>query len=145
MRVWNWRFTMEHQVMAALIRASAAAGRGSGWGWFPAHPRAACHAGVPRSRRGALCRAADRAHLRSIEAPTDGAAVAEGTARQILEASWKWTPIWLPSRRCSARKSKGRLADWRRAANMLGIHLEAADAIGLGPVLYLSNDPEILS
>jgi hypothetical protein len=36
------------------------------------------------------------------------------------------------------------LADWRRAANMLGIHLEAADAIGLGPVLDLSEDPQIL-
>ena len=35
------------------------------------------------------------------------------------------------------------LADWRRAANMLGIHLETADAIGLGPVLDLSEDPEV--
>ena len=35
------------------------------------------------------------------------------------------------------------LADWHRAANMLGIHLETADAIGLGPVLDLSEDPEV--
>jgi len=34
------------------------------------------------------------------------------------------------------------LADWRRAANMLGIHLKTADAIGLGPVLDLSQDPQ---
>jgi hypothetical protein len=35
------------------------------------------------------------------------------------------------------------LADWRRAANMLAIHLEAADAIGLGPLLDLSEDPQM--
>ena len=34
------------------------------------------------------------------------------------------------------------LADWRRAANMLGIHLKTADAIGLGPVLDLMQDPQ---
>jgi len=36
------------------------------------------------------------------------------------------------------------LADWRRAANMLGIHLETANSIGLGPVLDLAEDPQIL-
>ena len=36
------------------------------------------------------------------------------------------------------------LADWRRAANMLGINLKTANAIGLGPVLDLSEDPQIL-
>ena len=36
------------------------------------------------------------------------------------------------------------LAEWRRAANMLGIHRKTADAIGLGPVINLESDPELL-
>ncbi len=36
------------------------------------------------------------------------------------------------------------LADWRRAANMLGIHLATADAIGIGPILDPAADPEAL-
>lgn len=37
------------------------------------------------------------------------------------------------------------LADWRRAAAMLGIELEVADALGIGPVLDMDDDPEPLA
>ena len=33
------------------------------------------------------------------------------------------------------------VAEWKRAANMLGIHQATANAIGLGPVLDEGDDP----
>ena len=36
------------------------------------------------------------------------------------------------------------LADWRRAAAMLGLDLETVDALGIGPVLDMEDDPETL-
>jgi hypothetical protein len=112
---------------------------------------------VPRvsrriSRRGASVEKGVRFAARQIvltcdliEAPTDGAAIAEGTAwadlLAVMEADAELGPIAAMLR---SEIEGTPLADWRRAANMLGIHLETADAIGIGPVLDLSEDPQIL-
>ena len=78
-----------------------------------------------------------------IEAPTDGAAVAEGTAWADLLGVMEGDPDLASITRMLRSEIEGTpLADWRRAANMLGIHLTTADAIGLGPVLELSLDPQ---
>ena len=79
-----------------------------------------------------------------IEAPADGAAVAAGTAwadlLSVLEEDADLAPI---ARMLRSEIEGAPLADWRRAANIMGIHLKTADAIGLGPVLDLSEDPQI--
>ena len=110
---------------------------------------------VPRlsrrlSRRGASVEKGVRFAARQIvltcdliEAPNDGAAVAEGTAWADLLGVMEVDPDLAPIARMLRAEIEGSpLADWRRAANMLGIDLETADAIGLGPVLNLTQDPQ---
>ena len=134
---------MEHQVMAALIRER------SPWSrvWMKLVPRISRRL----SRRGASVEKGVRFAARQIvltcdliEAPSDGAAIAAGTAwvdlLSVMEEDTDLAPI---SRMLRAEIEGSPLADWRRTANMLGIHLETADAIGLGPVLDLSEDPEV--
>ena len=77
-----------------------------------------------------------------IEAPTEGAAIAAGTAwADVIEIMSTDTDL-APIAHMLRSEIEGQpLADWRRAANMLGIHLETANAIGIGPVLDLANDP----
>jgi hypothetical protein len=110
---------------------------------------------VPRisrrlSRRGASVEKGVRFAARQIvltcdliEAPTDGTPIGEGTAwaelLTVMEADADLAPI---AQMLRSEIEGTPLADWRRAANMLGIHLEPADAIGLGPVLDLSEDPQ---
>ena len=133
---------MEHQVMAALTRER------SDWSrvWMKLVPRLSRRL----SRRGASVEKGVRFAARQIvltcdliEAPADGAAIAEGTAwadlLSVMEADTDISPI---ARMLRAEIEGTPLADWRRAANMLGIHLETADAIGLGPVLDLAQDPQ---
>ena len=134
---------MEHQVMAALTRER------SDWSrvWMKLVPRLSRRL----SRRGASVEKGVRFAARQIvltcdliEAPSDGAAIAAGTAwvdlLSVMEEDTDLAPI---SRMLRAEIEGTPLADWRRAANMLGIHLKTADAIGLGPVLDLSEDPEV--
>jgi hypothetical protein len=111
---------------------------------------------VPRisrrlSRRGASVEKGVRFAARQIvltcdliEAPTDGAAISAGTAWADLLSVMAEDADLAPIAAILRSEIEGMpLADWRRAANMLGIHLESADAIGLGPVLDLSEDPQI--
>jgi hypothetical protein len=111
---------------------------------------------VPRisrhlSRRGASVEKGVRFAARQIvltcdliEAPTDGAAIGEGTAwADLLGAMDDDTDLSHIAQMLRSEIEGTPLADWRRAANMLGIHLETADAIGLGPLLDLSEDPEV--
>jgi hypothetical protein len=133
---------MEHQVMAALTRER------SDWSrvWMKLVPR------ITRrlSRRGASVEKGVRFAARQIvltcdliEAPTDGASVTEGTVWADLLGVMEGDADLAPIAQMLRSEIEGTpLADWRRAASMLGIHLETADAIGLGPVLDLSEDPQ---
>ncbi len=65
---------------------------------------------------------------------------------------WKWRELIRPG--ClawmilladyaissSSVRGQAPIADWRRAANMVGSHLYIVDEIGFGPVLDLSED-----
>lgn len=132
---------MEHQVIAALTRER------SGWSrvWMKLVPR------VKRrlSRRGASAEGGVRFAARQIvlscdliEAPTDGAAIAAGSAwadvLAVMEADEALEPI-ADLLRMTIEGAE--VAEWKRAANMLGIHQATANAIGLGPVLDEGDDP----
>ena len=135
---------IEHQVMAALTRER------SDWSrvWMKLVPRISRRL----SRRGASVEKGVRFAARQIvltcdliEAPTDGAAVAAGTAWADLLAVMDSDADLAPIAAMLRSESEGMpLAEWRRAANMLGIHRKTADAIGLGPVINLESDPELL-
>lgn len=133
---------MEHQVMAALIRER------SDWSrvWMKLVPRISRRL----SRRGASVEKGVRFAARQIvltcdliEAPTDGATIADGTVWadviEIMSADADLAPI---AQMLRSEIEGQPIADWRRAANMLGIHLETANAIGIGPVLDLTEDPQ---
>ena len=134
---------MEHQVMAALTRER------SDWSrvWMKLVPRISRRL----SRRGASVEKGVRFAARQfvltcdlIEVPTDGTAIAAGTAWADLLSMMEDDADLAPIARMLRSEIEGQpLADWRRAANMLGIHLETANAIGLGPVLDISDDPTI--
>ena len=132
---------MEHQIMAALTRER------SNWSrvWMKLVPRVSRRL----SRRGASVEKGVRFAARQIvltcdliEAPSDGAAIADGTAwadlLDVMASDADLAPIAAMLR---SEIEGDPLADWRRAANMLGIHLKTADAIGLGPLADLTGDP----
>lgn len=109
---------------------------------------------VPRvsrrlSRRGASVEKGVRFAARQIvltcdliEAHTDGAAIADGTAWADLLGVMASDADLAPIAAMLRSEIEGDpLADWRRAANMLGIHIETADALGLGPLADLTGDP----
>ena len=112
---------------------------------------------VPRihkrsSRRGASVEHGVRFAARQIvlscdliEAPTGGAPVLSGSTWEdvlaVMAADEALSPI---ADLLRATIEGGPLADWRRAANALGIHLATAEAIGLGPILDPVADPEAL-
>jgi hypothetical protein len=136
---------IEHQIMAALTWER------SDWSrvWMKLVPRISRRL----SRRGASVEKGVRFAARQIvltcdliEAPTDGTTIAAGTAwadlLSVMEADTDLAPI---AGMLHTEIEGTPLADWRCAANMLGIHLEAADAIGLGPVLDISEDPEVFA
>ena len=133
---------MEHQVMAALIRERTAWSRV----WMKLVPRISRRL----SRRGASVEKGVRFAARQIvltcdliEVPTDGAPIAEGTAWAELIQAMSADADLAPVAQMLRSEIEGQpLADWRRAAKMLGIHLETADAIGIGPVLDLAQDPQ---
>jgi hypothetical protein len=135
---------MEHQVMAALTRER------SDWSrvWMKLVPRISRRL----SRRGASVEKGVRFAARQIvltcdliEAPGDGASVAVGTAWADLLGLMETDADLAPIATMLRSEIEGTpLADWRRAANMLGIHRETVNAMGLGPVLDLSEDPQSL-
>ena len=129
--------------MAALIRER------NDWSrvWMKLVPRISRRL----SRRGASVEKGIRFAARQIvlscdliEAPTDGAPIHPSSAWADLLAVMGADPQLGPIADMLRTEIEGQpIADWRRAANMLGIHLETADAIGLGPVLDLGDDPEL--
>ena len=134
---------MEHQVMAALTRERSTWSRV----WMKLVPRISRRL----SRRGASVEKGVRFAARQIvltcdliEAPSDGAAVSCGSAwadmLDVMVGDADLAPI---AQMLRSEIEGTALADWRRAANMLGIYLETADAIGLGPVMNLASDPEL--
>jgi hypothetical protein len=135
---------IEHQVMAALTRERTAWSRT----WMKLVPRIHKRS----SRRGASVEHGVRFAARQIvlscdliEAPTDGAAVLSGSTWEgvlaVMAEDEALSPI---ADLLRATIEEEPLADWRRAANMLGIHLATADAIGVGPILDPASDPEAL-
>ena len=132
---------MEHQIMAALTRER------SNWSrvWMKLVPRISRRL----SRRGASVEKGVRFAARQIvltcdliEAPGDGAAIADGTAWADLLGVMASDADLAPIADMLRSEIEGDpLADWRRAANMLGIHIETADALGLGPLADLTGDP----
>ena len=133
---------MEHQVMAALIRERTPWSRV----WMKLVPRISRRL----SRRGASVEKGVRFAARQIvltcdliEAPTDGASVSEGTAWADVIGIMRTDADLAPIAQILRSEIEGQpLADWRRAANMLGIHLDTANAIGIGPVIDLTQDPQ---
>lgn len=135
---------IEHQAVAALTRER------SDWSrvWMKLVPKITKRL----SRRGASSEKGVRFAARQItitcdliEAPTDGGPVPAGGTWADLLAVMGADPQLGPIADMLRAEIEGdTLADWRRAANMLGIELETADAIGLGPVLDLTDDPELL-
>lgn len=135
---------MEHQIMAALTRER------SDWSrvWMKLVPRISRRL----SRRGASVEKGVRFAARQIvltcdliEAPGDGAAIADGTAWADLLGVMSSDPDLAPIAEMLRGEIEGSpLTEWRRAANLLGIHLGTAVAIGLGPVDDLGADPVVL-
>jgi len=132
---------MEHQVMAALTQER------SDWSrvWMKLVPRISRRL----SRRGASVEKGVRFAARQIvltcdliEVPSDGAAIAAGTAwadlLDVMEGDTDLAPI---AQMLRLEIEGSPLAGWKRAANMLGIHKATANAIGLGPVLDEGGDP----
>lgn len=135
---------IEHQVVAALIRERTEWSRV----WMRLVPRITRRA----SRRGASSEKGVRFAARQItltcdliEAPTDGAAIPQaGTWADVL-AVMADDPALAPIADMLRAEIEGSpVADWRRAANMLGVDFATADAIGLGPVLDLDDEPPLM-
>ncbi|MCB1498597.1 MAG: hypothetical protein KDK07_02210 [Bauldia sp.] len=135
---------IEHQVMAALTRERTAWSRV----WMKLVPRIHKRS----SRRGASVEHGVRFAARQIvlscdliEAPTDGAPVVPGSTWEDVLAVMSEDMALSPIADLLRVTIEGQpLADWRRAANALGIHLATADAIGIGLIHDLAGDPEAL-
>lgn len=133
---------IEHQAVAALTRER------SDWSrvWMKLVPKISKR----MSRRGASSEKGVRFAARQItitcdliEAPTDGGSIpAGGTWADLLAVMGADAQLGPIADMLRAEIEGDTIAEWRRAANMLGIELETADAIGLGPVLDLNDDPE---
>lgn len=136
---------IEHQVIAALTRERTAWSRV----WMKLVPR------VKRrlSRRGASAEGGIRFAARQIvltcdliEAPTDGAPIAAGTAWADVLAVMQADPALGPVADMLRSTIVGEpVADWKRAANMLGIHKTTANSIGIGPILDEDEDPAAMA
>lgn len=136
---------IEHQALAALTRER------SDWSrvWMKLVPKITKR----MSRRGASSEKGVRFAARQItitcdliEAPSDGAPIpATGTWADVLAVMAADAQLGPIAEMLRAEIEGEPIADWRRAANMLGIDLETADALGLGPVLDLDDDPEIMT
>lgn len=135
---------IEHQITAALTRERTAWSRV----WMKLVPRIHKRS----SRRGASVEHGVRFAARQIvlscdliEAPTDGAPVLPGSTWEDTLAVMAGDEALSPISDLLRATIEGQpLADLRRAANMLGIHLATADAIGIGPILDPAADPEAL-
>jgi hypothetical protein len=135
---------IEHQIIAALTKDDGA------WSgvWMKLVPR------VKRrlSRRGASSENGVRFAARQIvltcdlvDTPVAGAPIADGTAWTAALAVMATDPAFFDIASLLLAEIEGQpVTDWRRAAAELGIPLEVADQIGIGPVLDLDDDPKPL-
>lgn len=135
---------MEHQVVAALTQEQ------TDWSrvWLKLVPRVSRRL----SRRGATVEKGVRFAARQlvltcdlIEAPAPGAAIAEGSSWHDLLTVMEADDALASFAGVLRAEIEGKpLTDWRRAAIMLGIHRSTANALGIGPILDLDDDPETL-
>lgn len=131
---------MEHQIMAALTRER------SGWSrvWMKLVPRVSRRL----SRRGASVEKGVRFAARQIvltcdliEAPSDGAPIAKGTAWADLLGVMATDADLAPIAAMLRNEIEGApLNEWRRVANMLGIHQNTVNAVGIGPLHDLAGE-----
>lgn len=133
---------MEHQVIGVLTRDDNVWTRA----WMGLVPR------ITRrlSRRGASAENGVRFAARQlvltcdlIDTPAAGATIEPNTGwanvLTAMEADQALHPI---AGMLRAELEGEPITDWRRAAHMLGIPLQVADQIGLGPMLDLASDPQ---
>jgi len=136
---------LEHQIMAALTRERTA--------WSRVFMNLVPIVRTRQSRRGASTEGGVRFAARQIaitcdliEAPVAGGSIPAGGVWQdfltVIAADEDLAPIGQLLRTLIEGDE---LADWRRAANILGIHASTGNALGIGPVLDLADDPESLA
>jgi hypothetical protein len=136
---------MEHQVITALTRDDNAWSRA----WMKLVPR------VTRrlSRRGASSENGVRFAARQlvltcdlVDTPVAGDTIAPNSAWEDVLILMEADPILANIANLLRTEIDGTvLADWRRAAEALGIPLEVANQIGIGPIADLDADPQLLS
>jgi hypothetical protein len=136
---------LEHQIIAALTREHTA--------WSRVFMHLVPVIKARKSRRGASAEGGVRFAARQIaitcdliEAPVAGAAIPNGGTwgdmMTVMSEDEDLAPIGELLRGIIEGDD---MADWRRAANTLGIHQSTANALGIGPVLDLADDPESLA
>ena len=136
---------MEHQVVRALTRDDTAWSRA----WMKLVPR------ITRrlSRRGASAENGVRFAARQlvltcdlVDTPVAGATIAPNSAWGDVLVLMEADPILANIASLLRAEMDGTpLADWHRAAETLGVPLEVANQIGIGPVADLDADPQPLS
>jgi len=135
---------MEHQVVAALTRDDSAWSRA----WMKLVPRITKRL----SRRGASAENGVRFAARQliltcdlVDTPGIGGAIAPNSAWGEVLALMAADDALAPIASILRAEIEGApLADWRRAAATLGVPLDVADQIGIGPVSSLDDDPTTL-
>jgi hypothetical protein len=80
-----------------------------------------------------------------VETPVSGGAVASTSAWGQLLALMDDDAALAGIASLLRAEIEGELADWRRAAETLGVPLEVANQIGIGPVADLDADPQPLA
>jgi hypothetical protein len=80
-----------------------------------------------------------------VDTPSAGAAIPPGSAwAEVLRLMGADTALTGIADLLRSEIEGAPLSDWRRAAAALGIPLEVADQIGIGPVLDFGDDPQPL-
>jgi hypothetical protein len=136
---------MEHQVVRALTRDDTAWSRV----WMKLVPRVTQRL----SRRGASSENGIRFAARQlvltcdlVDTPVAGGTIAPNSAWGDVLVLMEADPILANIASLLRAEMDGTpLADWRRAAETLGVPLEVADQIGIGPVADHDADPQPLA
>jgi len=132
---------MEHQVVASLTRDDSAWSRA----WMKLVPRVTKRL----SRRGASSENGVRFAARQlvltcdlVDTPVGDDTIAPNSAWGEVLALMATDAALAPIASILRTEIEGApLSDWRRAAATLGVPLEVADQIGIGPVSSLDDDP----
>jgi hypothetical protein len=126
---------LEHQIIAALTRERTA--------WSRLFMHLVSSVKSRQSRRGASTEGGVRFAARQIaltcdliEAPVAGAAIPTGGAWADVMTVMSEDDDLAPIAQLLRTIIEGdEIAEWRRAANILGLHASTADALGIGPRL----------